>query len=110
MQLVVGDPPLGELTVGGVAHQQFPVREGDGFVVVGVADQLNVAPIRAEIDTGELILRVDPPFIEVMIDRILHQHFVLIGGDLVVEKVDGNELDVGPIRTEIDARELPLGG
>jgi hypothetical protein len=97
LELIVGNPPLVEVTVGGVTHQQLFVCAI--VVELAVTDQLNVRPIRAEVDAAELILRVDPPFIEVMIDRILHQNLAAAVG---AEVAGGDELHVGPIGAEID--------
>src|SRR5436190_10422757 len=94
------DPPVIEVMIDRVLHQNFTA----GGVVVEVAgsDELDVGPVRAEIDSLQRAIPADPPVVQVMIDRIADQELCAEDGS---ECTGGNHADIGPIRAEIDSRQ-----
>ena len=89
--------------------QQFIVgRAAIGIVEMMAVDELDTR-MRTEVDSGErMARRVDPPFVEVIVDGVAHQN-LLVGG-LVVEVARGHELDVVSSGAEIHALQCVARG
>src|SRR5215203_2467278 len=74
-----------------------------------VVDDLQVvAPPLAQVDAAERVTDgIDPPFVEVIIDRVAHQQ--LVAGSVIVQMTRGEELNIGPIGAEIISLKSAAG-
>jgi hypothetical protein len=85
-------------------HQKFIVDGAAiGIVEVTAVDELD-ARMCTKVDAGErLARRLDPPLVQVIVDRVAHQNFGV--GGVVVEVTRGQKLHIAPMGAEIHASQ-----